>query len=173
MEMHNYTMFEKLNILFDERPEGMPNHIKNGILEHLSALESELERYFPETTDEDLDFIRNPFTYPVEKLADDCQDEFLELINDFTAWQEYEKKLLSQFWVVMKNSYPKTMKKALYILIPFVSTYLCESGFSSLLQMKSKQRNRLDVEDDLRCAVSQTAPRIWMLFNRKQSQASH
>ena len=58
VEMHNYTMFEKLDILLDERPEGMPDHIKNEILEHLSALESELERYFPETTDEDLDFVR-------------------------------------------------------------------------------------------------------------------
>ena len=46
VEMHNYTMFEKLDILLHERPEGMLDHIKNGILGHLSALESELERYF-------------------------------------------------------------------------------------------------------------------------------
>ena len=132
-----------------------------------------MERYFPETTDEDLDFIGSPFKYPVEKLADDCQDEFLELINDSTARQEYEEKLLSQFWVVMKDSYPKTAEKALHILIPFVSTYLCESGFSSLLQIKSKQRNRLDVEDEFRCALSQTAPRIRMLSDRKQGQTPH
>ena len=69
--MHNHTMFEKLDILLDEGPEGMPDYIKTEIQKHLSALESELERYFPETTDEDLDFARNPFKYPVEKLADD------------------------------------------------------------------------------------------------------
>ena len=28
VQLYNYTMFEKLNILLDERPEGMPNHIK-------------------------------------------------------------------------------------------------------------------------------------------------
>ena len=92
------------------------------------------------------------------------------VINNSTARQEYEEKLLPQFWVAMKDSYPKTTKKALRILIPFVSTYLCESGFSSLLQIKSKQRNRLDVEDDLRCALSQTALRIRMLSDRKQGQ---
>ena len=97
----------------------------------------------------------------------------MELINDSTAQQKYEEKLLSQFWIAMKDSYPKTTEKAPHILIPFVSTYLCESGFSSLLQIKSKQRNRLDVEDDLRCALFQTAPRIWMLSDRKQCQASH
>ena len=59
--MHNYTIFEKLDKLLDERSESMPDHIKNEILEHLSALESELEKYFPETADEDLDFVRNPF----------------------------------------------------------------------------------------------------------------
>ena len=45
---------------------------KNGILEHLLALESEFEKYIPETTGEDLDFIRNPFKYPVKKLSDEC-----------------------------------------------------------------------------------------------------
>ena len=119
----------------------MPDHIKNGILEHLLALESEFERYFLETTGEDLGFVRNPFKYLVEKLADECQDEFLELINNSTARQEYEEKLLPQFWVVMKDSYPKTTEKALCILISFVLTYLCKFGFSSLLQIKSKQRN--------------------------------
>ena len=119
----------------------MPDHIKNGILEHLLALESEFERYFLETTDEDLGFVRNPFKYLVEKLADECQDEFLELINNSTARQEYEEKLLPQFWVVMKDSYPKTTEKALCIFICFVLTYLCKSGFFSLLQIKSKQRN--------------------------------
>ena len=74
--MLNYTMFKKLDTLLDERPDGMPDHIKNGILEHLSALESEFERYFLETTDEDLHFVRNPFKYPIEKLGDEYQDEF-------------------------------------------------------------------------------------------------
>ena len=46
VETHNYTMFEKLDLLLDERPDGMPDHIKNGILEHLSALRNEFERYF-------------------------------------------------------------------------------------------------------------------------------
>ena len=96
--------------------------------------------------------------------------KFLELIN---ARQEYGEKFLSQFWIAMKDSYPKTSEIALHILIPFVWAYLCESGFSSLLQIKSKQRNRLDVEDDLRCALSQIAPGIRMLSDRKQGQALH
>ena len=43
----------------------------------------------------------------------------------------------------MKDSYPKPTEKALHGLIPFVSTYLCESGFSSLLQIKANKEINL------------------------------
>jgi len=56
---------------------------------------------------------------------------------------------------------------------PFLSTCLCESGFSSLVQIKSKQTNRLDVEDDLHCALSQTLPHIQQLADEKQEQILH
>ena len=47
----------------------------------------------------------------------------------------------------MKDSYSKTTEKALLILISYMSTYLCEAEFSALLQIKTKQRNPLDLED--------------------------
>ena len=102
-----------------------------------------MKRYFPETTDEDLDFVRNSFTYPVEKLTDDSQDEFSELINDSSARQKHEEKLLSQFWVAMKNSYPKTMEKALHVLILF-SRFICAS-LDFLLCCKLKANNEIDL----------------------------
>ena len=102
-----------------------------------------------------------------------CQDEFLELINDSGARQDYQEKPLSHFWVGLKYSYPQTTETALCILIPFVSTYLCKSGFSSLLQIKAKHRNRLAVEDNLCCALSQTTPRIRLISENKQEQILH
>ena len=95
--------------------------IKNGILKYLSTLESEFERYFPEITNDELDFVKNIFTFSVEKISDECYDEFLELINVSLARQAYHEKLLTQFWIEMKDSYSKTTKKALRILIPFMS----------------------------------------------------
>ena len=75
--------------ILKRKPDGMPDHMNNGIMEHLSAFESEIEKYFPETTDKDLDFEE---TYLVEKLADECQNNFLEFINDSIARQENQKK---------------------------------------------------------------------------------
>ena len=73
----------------------------------------------------------------------------------------------------MCDSYLEVVKKAFQGILPFVSTYLCESGLSTLLQMKTKQRNRLDVENDVRCALFNTFLRIHELSKKKQSQVSH
>ena len=137
--MHTYSMFEKLDMLLDHRENGLPVQIKSDILEHLSSLKSEFKRYFPEISDDELDFVRNPFTFSVEKVSDECQDKILDLVNDFSAKQVYCEKLLIEFWIKMKNSYSKITERALRILIPFVSTYLCEAGFSTLLQIKTKK----------------------------------
>ena len=115
-------MFEKLDILLDNGENKLAVQIENGILKHLSTLENEFERYFLEITNDELDFIRNLFTFSVEKRSDECQDEFLELVNVSLAKQAYYEKLLTQFWTEMKDSYSKTTEKALRILIPCIST---------------------------------------------------
>ena len=105
IRIQNCSVFEKLYIRFDNRKNKLAVQIGNGILKHLSTLESQFERYFPEITTDELDFIRNLFTFSVEKLSDECQDEFLELVNVSLAKQAYHKKLLTQFWIAMKDSY--------------------------------------------------------------------
>ena len=105
IRIQNCSLFEKLDILFDNRENKLAVQIGNGILKHLSTLESQFERYFPEITTDELDFVRNLFTFSVEKLSDECQDEFLELVNVSLAKQAYHEKLLTQFWIAMKDSY--------------------------------------------------------------------
>ncbi len=61
---------------------------------------------------------------------------------------------------------------AVKLLLPFASTYPCEAGFSKLT-LKTKYRNRLQVEDDLRLALSNIETRIVLLCKRKQAQVSH
>ena len=69
--------------------------------------------------------------------------------------------------------YPIVSNQALKTIIPFSSTYLCESGFSSLSAIKTKARNKLEVEDHLRCSISSTAPNITDLVRSKQSTKEH
>jgi hypothetical protein len=57
--------------------------------------------------------------------------------------------LKTQFWVRRLLDYPALAKTVLKILLPFPTTNECEVGFSSLLQIKTKLRSRLNVEDSL------------------------
>ena len=46
------------------------------------------------------------------------------------------------------------------IILLFDSTYLCEAGFSTIVSIKTKNRNRLDVGDDMRLTLANARPRI-------------
>ena len=58
-------------------------------------------------------------------------------------------------------------------LRPFATTFLCESGFSTMVQIKEKYRNRLDISHDMRVALSKTSPHIADLVKTQQDQGAH
>ena len=117
--------------------------------------------------------VRSPFKCVVETIPEDIQEEFLELVHDSFSKDEFQILRLSDFWPKMYLVYPIVSKQAHKTIVPFSSTYLCESGFSSLLAIKTKARNKLQVEDDLRCSISFTVPNIIDLVRSKQVQKSH
>ena len=85
---------------------------------------------------------RNPFIHKVEDVPEAIQEE---LTNDSFAKNEFHSCKLKEFGVKMQHCYPRIGIQALNILVPFSSTYLCECGFSALLTIKSKARNRFHV----------------------------
>ncbi|KAG8238426.1 hypothetical protein J437_LFUL002883 [Ladona fulva] len=105
----------------------------------------------------------------VSDIPDEVQDEFLELRNDSSARDIFQEKSSSQFWCAMRHSYPKVSMLSFQILVRFASTYLCESGFSILMQIKTKARNKLDVQDDMRLVLTKTQPRIITLAEQMQA----
>ena len=79
----------------------------------------------------------------------------------------------THLWIKYLPVYPKLTDYALRVFVPFPSTCFCEAGFSTLVAVKTKSRNRLNVENDMQCALSKTAPRIKLLVEKKQCQPSH
>ena len=72
----------------------------------------------------------------------------------------------------MLQSYPKLSTEAVRVIVPFTSIYLCESGFFILMHIKSKARNKLDVDDEMRLAITKIRPRISKLASDMQQQKS-
>ena len=80
---------------------------------------------------------------------------------------------LDEFWCKMVQTYPTLAKRAFQVIVPFVTTYLCESGFSLLVTIKTNARNKLNVTLDMRVALSNTSPRIDPLVANRQQQCLH
>ncbi|XP_064079476.1 protein FAM200A-like [Macrobrachium nipponense] len=145
------------------------------VLSHLDSLAEEFMHYFPDVTMEKSLWIlvQNPFNTDVELLLESLQEEAIDLKCDSSAKRDFETMKLEEFWVKYLPMYPNVGEEALRVILPFPSTYLCEAAFSALVVLKTKQRNRLDVENDLRCALSSFNPIISNLVGKKQQLPSH
>lgn len=150
---------------------------ENSVVQHLSAVIDSVKHYFPDMDNRHSNsWILRPFTSDANIIKDEdvaAKVEFLELRENTTCRVEFQNYDLSTFWQKAGAEYPILANRALKMLIPFATTYRCESGFSTLVTLKTKARNRLNVEHDLRCALSETKPNIRKLANAKQYQPSH
>ena len=97
----------------------------------------------------------------------------MRLKQDSGAKALFQSSSLHSFWCKMLLSYPRLSKKAIWLLMPYPSSYLCEHSFSTMVVMKTKYRNRLELESDMIVALSSTEPRIKKLVTGKQAQPSH
>jgi hypothetical protein len=151
----NFANFSTLdNITEDE--ENIPEQVKADICDHLSTLANSFENYFKyDDAIEGSQWIRNPFTFDMD---DDNQlkDELIELKSKAMLQKAFETKSADAFWSSheVRIGFPALASEAIVKFIPFVTTYLCESGFSTMLIIKTKFRNRLDVRNDMRLALS-------------------
>uniref|UniRef100_A0AAY5L8P1 BED-type domain-containing protein n=1 Tax=Esox lucius TaxID=8010 RepID=A0AAY5L8P1_ESOLU len=140
--------------------------------EHLSAMREQFATYFKEDY-RSFACVRDPFVCTANELSIDMQEELIELKSDSRLKELFTSCPLSSFWAALMQEYPQLCDVALKIILPFVSRYLCEAGFSKVTALKTKYRNRAQIEDDLRLCLSDIAPRIEDLCNAKQAQISH
>jgi hypothetical protein len=176
VEAGNYKAFTKLTESQKEYNMGsMPDEISAAIKEHLLGLETSLKEYFP-PINSNIAWIRNPFTVNVEsetELQDSDIDFIIELSCDTALKDIFDRIPLMDFWLSCRQEYPVLAEKAITFLMPFVTTYKCEAGFSTLVFLKNKYRNRLEVEPDLRIKLSSFSPNLEFLVNKKQHHTSH
>jgi len=68
----------------------------------------------------------------------------------------------------IKDEYFEVSNKALRILIPFATSYLCEAGFSAVAVLKSKYRSKLNVEKEMCVAVTTLIPNFEKFINENK-----
>ena len=113
--------------------------------EHLEVLLQNFGVYFPE----DSYLSMNSLLWIVQPFTNDFDLQYLtskliELRSDLVKKAEFETFTnYADFWVSLLSNleYQTLDQKAISILVRMPSTYHCEQGFSSLVEVNSKKRN--------------------------------
>ena len=155
--------------------DNMSQKMKGEVISHLNNLRSSFDKYYTVSDLQCLDWIRNPFVVNMDDIddLDPCKEELISLRGKKMLYYEFRQLPLDKFWCAMVGNYPIIADTAINSLIPFATTYLCERAFSTLVNMKNEQRNRLNVNEDMRVALAKTLPKYSQVMSSIQSHPSH
>ena len=125
------------------------------------------EQYFLEkivTIYEQKHWVKHPYAFKrpeavVRLNLTPYQEHYLlHLTSDTSLRIRYKSSSLSSFWINVSKEYPHLSKESILLLISFTTTYLCETGFSTLTRLTNKDRNRLNPTANMHVALSSCKP---------------
>ncbi len=118
----NLTTFSKTNKLTEST-------VIPCMLEHISALRGHFQKYFPDNSVQ-FDWVKDPFTAPApDDLSSSEEEQFIEMTSDSSMRLKFPSQTLCEFWLGVEREFPLIGQKAVEILLPFATSYLCETGF--------------------------------------------
>jgi len=120
--------------------------------------------------------MRDPFSADLNEVNDeeDLKEELIDLSADTGIAIKFSVHLLSCFWASELHMFSIVAMKAMKQILPFASTCQFESRLPSLVKVKSKYRNRMDVRQDIQLALFKIKHRISMLVKECcQEHKSH
>jgi hypothetical protein len=141
---------------------------------HLSQLIIWFEIYFQNENFDKFAWIQDPFNTSAPSEFTSAEEEnLIELSCDNSLKARFDSTELTEFWVSIKDEYPLLSDKGQRILIPFSTSYLCEAGFSAVAVIESKYRAKINVEKEMRVAVSNLIRRFEKMCSDLQAHPSH
>jgi hypothetical protein len=116
------------------------------------------------------------FRFVLKKKRPD--ENSLSKLGIWTSFCRRRKTCRAVLWFDAQNAISfvtvtGVSKRGVRHLLPFATTYLCETTFSPLVHMKNKYMNRLNVDPDLRLKLSSFDCDMRKLTSLKQHQPSH
>ena len=91
------------------------------------------------------DWVLSPFSIDLQIVELEIQEQLAELQADIESQIEFNQLGYTNFWLQTKNilRMPLLWQRTKHLIPAFPTSYLVEKGFSSVMRLHSKQRNRL------------------------------
>ncbi|XP_026476289.1 protein ZBED8-like [Ctenocephalides felis] len=152
LEQNKIASFPKLALFLENSENITLVDIKDTIVRHLIKLRERFLDYFPDLDTRSVSLVIDPFKCDISMIPEQpagLAESILELRSNTEAHIKFDNKQnLSCFWMSKAaKGFEIAHEEAVKKLLPFGTTYLCEQGFSSLVNIKSRSRNRLNAED--------------------------
>jgi hypothetical protein len=119
----------------------LDRNLSNLILQSMSLLSKNTEKYFPSLGIFSLNWVRDLFVLSGFKSAE------LTIAEEDKLKKKNSSANTALFWLSLQQTYPIFTKKAIKAFLPFSTSYLCNAGFSAMNIMKSKNRSQLQTLD--------------------------
>ena len=148
--------------------------MKTVMCSHLDALISHFGKYFFEDMEKH-NSIRNPFAENAnapQGFTPQEAEKFIDLTSDLTLKSMYNPNSLISFWVKARAEFALVGCKALRVLVLFATSYSCEAGYLAVAVIKSKYRNKIVIEREMRVAISNIAPRFDKMCLKQKAHSS-
>ncbi|XP_071391322.1 zinc finger BED domain-containing protein 5-like [Centroberyx affinis] len=120
-------------------------------------------------------WVVQPFQADVTGCEPAIQEHLVDIQCDDEAQATFRTSGWGSIWVKYAQHYPALWEKTRLLLLTFPTTYLVEQGFSQVLHMQSKYRNRLDLmaSGAIRLKLTSLQPAVKKLAENHQAQGSH
>ncbi|KAM3874376.1 zinc finger BED domain-containing protein 5-like [Diretmus argenteus] len=142
---------------------------------HLRMVKADLEIRFRDLLNLDVPlWVVQPFQADVAECEPAIQEHLIDIQSHDEAKAIFRTSGWGSMWITYAQRYPALWEKTRLIILAFPTTYLVEQGFSQVLHMQSKYRNRLDLASGaLRLKLTSLQPAVKKLAENHQAKGSH
>ena len=181
------SLLEKSNLSENYFPElaklmnGRSDDTSECVVRYVTVLDNLIEEYNGRFKDFEkhemtLKLAFQPHVLDFSEAPEKFQMELIELSEDNIVKAQFDNKEdPARIWKGA-TEYPRLREHARKLISCFCSTYLCESSFSYMRQIKNDLRTQITdvhLENQLKLKTSSLEPNISMLVQQKQPQKSH
>ncbi|KAI6659539.1 SCAN domain-containing protein 3-like [Oopsacas minuta] len=121
-------------------------------------------------------WIIRPYSCDLQQVPIELQESLIDLHSDDVVKSSFPEQYYNILWCNIADQYPALCASGKVMILSFPTSYLVEEGFSTVVGLLTKKRNRLEITKhggDLRLFLNKFSPDLKNILTGHQTQPSH